>query len=305
MFAATLGIFAHAYYWVTSASGDYIYNNPRFKASNSEEGLAIYCVHGTADRPRAFSRIAERLLMRLLPENISSINLIAFDGRYQGNSIEFFAEQLVKKMIANGHSRVVLKGHSRGGLVCAYAAEYLAAQNAIKVEAVITIGTPFKGSSLALPPLSWFSSSVKQMEVASEFLNQLKARVLDSAVRYFFTVADDDYIVDGGSSSIAEYVQKNPDSLIKLDTSHGHLSVMSSHQLVSKIHAIISSYAPAQVINSGQAQFITSGVITEDMIIEDYMPASTSTSPAAKFFIETESAEPEEEEKLNLFEGFW
>lgn len=115
------------------------------------------------------------------------MNLIAFDQRYQGRSIEFFAEQLRDKIKTNQHQRVILMAHSRGGLVASYFAEFLAGDAGVKVPWVITVGTPFNGSYLAMKPLSWFSDSVREMEINSEFLLHLKEQIIkNSSSHYHF-----------------------------------------------------------------------------------------------------------------------
>ena len=238
--AGYTGIVAHTYEWLTSKTDDYVYSNPAFKPSPTKEPLAVYCVHGTADQPQAFARMARRLLRKGLPEDICSINLVAFHSRYAGNGIDFFANQLLEKIKANNHQRVILLGHSRGGLVNGYLAEFLAKENNIQVEAVVSFGTPFYGSYLALAPLSWFSASVQQMQVNNEFNGKLVERILISSIPYYFFVANNDYIVEANSSSISAYVAKKPGSLIILETKHGHLSMLSSHEGVAKVHVILS-----------------------------------------------------------------
>jgi phage anti-repressor protein len=188
---------------------------------------------------KSFERMVRRLLRQGLPDTICSITLVAFQNRYAGQSIQFFAEQLLEKIKQNHHQRVIFLGHSRGGLVCAYLAEFLAATNQITVEAIKTFGTPFYGSYLAIAPLSWFSTSVEQMQTNNEFNTRLVERILISAVKYYFFVANDDYIVTADSSSIPDYVLNNPDSLIILKTTHGHLSMLSSHEAVKEVRAIL------------------------------------------------------------------
>lgn len=234
------GMFAHTYYWITSSSGDYICPNPAFKLTDTD-AVGIYCVHGTFDQSQSFSRITERLLQRGLPEHISSVHLVAFNGRYQGNGVEHFAEQLLAKIKENGHKKVVLLGHSRGGLVNAFFAEYLAEKHNIAVDIIISLGTPFYGSYLALRPLSLFSTSVRQMELGSVFLQTLTKKIIESRKQYYFFVAGDDYVVSAGCSHIPDYVCKNPAALITLGR-HGHLSMVSSHELVEHTHTILSRH---------------------------------------------------------------
>jgi predicted alpha/beta hydrolase family esterase len=267
---STTGMIAHTYSWLTSPSKSQSYSNPSFKnEQNQESKTAVYFIHGTADRAGAFKRIAKRLIKAGLPEEICSLILLAFDQRYQGNSIEFFAEQLRDKIKANNHQRVILIAHSRGGLVAAYFAEFLAKLAGIEVVLIFTIGTPFNGSYLAIKPLSLFSDSVQEMEIDSEFLTKLKKKIDENqAKNYHFFIATEDAIVPGESGYIKEYIAKYPESLSILDR-HGHLSVMSSHRLVSHITSLLSSY-----FNSSQkalTEMVTSKW-DEFTLIEDYYP---------------------------------
>lgn len=236
------GILSHMSCWVTASSDDYMYPNPNFRQSETEEPIDIYCVHGTADRAQAFSRIAERLLEKKLGSNIRSLNLVAFNGRFQGYGIEYFAQQLAEKIIKNEHQRVILAGHSRGGLVISWFTEYLADESAIQVDLVFNFATPFNGSHLAMAPLKWFSTSVYQMEIGSEFLKKLGEQIMFSKARYYFFEASDDFIVSTGQAYVLAYVEKYPESLIKVDTPHGHLSIMSSHKLVNEMHRVINAF---------------------------------------------------------------
>ncbi|VEB38504.1 putative lipase [Legionella sainthelensi] len=265
---ATTGMFAHTYYWLTSPSGDQIYQNPSYdKDQNHESETAIYFIHGTADQTSAFQLVADRLIQAELPNEISNLNLLSFDQRYQGKSIVYFAEQLREKISANQHKRVILIAHSRGGLVASYFAEFLAKQAGIEVPLIMTIGTPFNGSYLAIKPLSWFSDSIREMEIDSDFLSKLKKKIMtESLSNYHFFIATEDAIVPGESGFIQEYVKNHPNSLTILDR-HGHLSVMSSHRLVTHITALLSAHFHSQV----NSEVIVSK-LAEYTLIENYSP---------------------------------
>lgn len=277
---STTGMFAHTYYWLMAPSGDQTYRNPFYaNEQNQESETAIYFIHGTADQSSAFQRVAERLIQAGLPNEISSLNLLSFAQRYQGKSIEFFAEQLRDKIKANHHRRVILIAHSRGGLVASYFAEFLARLAGIEVLLIITVGTPFNGSYLAMKPLSWFSDSIKEMEIDSEFLIRLKRKIIEnSASTYHFFIATEDAIVPGESGYIKEYVDKYPNSLSILDR-HGHLSVMSSHRLVSQTAYLLHKYLNSSLINS---EIIVSK-LADFTLIEDYLPAQLKSQGSPKF----------------------
>ncbi|KTD63839.1 putative lipase [Legionella santicrucis] len=265
---ATTGMFAHSYYWLTSPSGDQTYPNPSYdKDKNQDRETAVYFIHGTADQSSAFQLVADRLIQAGLPNEISTLNLLSFDQRYQGKSIVFFAEQLREKIKTNQHKRVILIAHSRGGLVASYFAEFLAKQAGIEVPQIMTIGTPFNGSYLAIKPLSWFSDSIKEMEIDSDFLIQLKKKIMDDSFsNYHFFIATEDAIVPGESGFIQEYVTNHPNSLTILDR-HGHLSVMSSHRLVAHIAALLSAHFHSQV----NSEVIVSK-LADYTLIENYSP---------------------------------
>lgn len=241
---STTGALAHTYYWLTSfGSGDLVYHNPNFKVPEDADpglskGVAIYCTHGTADQAGAFDRIAQRLIAAGLPDLVSSIHLVSFDSRYQGKGITYFSSQLVEKIKKNGHQHVILIGHSRGCLVNTYAAERYLAKEGINVERVINLCGPFGGSDLAIDPITRVSTSVEQMQVNCGFLKKLGTKVMQSRAIYNFFAAAEDWIVRPALSYVAEYVQKNPQSLVELDR-HGHLSIMSSHRLVGFIRNYI------------------------------------------------------------------
>lgn len=255
-------VLRHVGMWI--ASSPKVYQNPRFTApeSNPElsKGVAIYCVHGTADKSSSFSLIANRILSSL-PSLISSVHLVAFGRRVLGESVENFAEQLKKQILANGDKHVILMGHSRGGLVVAYMAEYLAKEAGIQVEAVVGISSPFEGSPLVTWPLTEFSSSVKEMKVESSFLKALSEKIDHSAAKYFYFASDNDPIVPvhssfrgqhryrsmiddkGGQVNIVPPMEPgmcddSRPALVKLDF-HDHLSIMSSHRLVHYLQGFI------------------------------------------------------------------
>lgn len=231
------GVFRHASLWVSCFMDDLVYINPKselIKKSKEKPDIAIYCIHGTADHVAAFSLIANRLISDL-PQQISTINLIAFNQRFQGKGIEDFAQQLRNKIIAQGHKKIILMGHSRGGLIASYYSENLAQLDNINVLSVITIGTPFSGSEYATAPLSWISSSIKQMQKNNIFLKELSQKIRVSKNKYYYFAAELDSLVSTNSACASE----NSDDLITLKR-HGHLSIMSSWKLVTHIRKHIN-----------------------------------------------------------------
>lgn len=225
------GALRHCYFWLTSTFTDSFIPNPNFNPDTVCK-TSIYCVHGTADRSASFNLIATRLLENL-PENIDGFRLLAFDGRLQGTSIENFAKQLKDKIVTNRDEHVILMGHSRGGVIISWFKEYLAAENGVSVHKVIPIDAPFRGSQLALWPMTWLSASVKEMAPKSDLSQQLSDKIRGSEDDYLFVGAARDQIV-WGDNWMPYHMDKSAKNCMLLDR-HGHLSSMSSHRLVDRI----------------------------------------------------------------------
>lgn len=180
------GILLHTMRWLEARSSQLILPNPGFNPQ-AGKSVAIYCVHGTADRELSFLTMANQLIKLKLPECIKHIVLVNFKNRATGAGIEEdYQEQLLQQILANGDDHVVVMGHSRGGIIASSFAEFCAAKNNIKVEMVVPICAPFGGSYLALDVLAYFSKSVEEMQIGSEFLERLKKAVEQSDYRYYF-----------------------------------------------------------------------------------------------------------------------
>ena len=236
IWASYLGVLTHSSYWLQGKSKDTVLSNPCFKNSHLTRGYAIYCVHGTADGSYAFKKLVDRLLenntgktTNWLPESVSKIHLLAFKGESSGVSIEAYAEQLASDIIKNKDTNVILWGHSRGGDVAAYCAEFLAAKLGITVHGVFAFCSPFAGSPLAIFPLTTLSTSVAEMQPDSPFLKKLRAamtRTEESRQKYYYFVAGKDSLVSPKSA-----VVEGPASHVTLMPDHGHLSILTSRQI--------------------------------------------------------------------------
>ena len=134
----------HSAQWFFSKAHDYVYFNPRFNAHTTTTPITLYCVHGTADYPGSLRPLAQRLLDTNLPSTIEKIVLLNFSHRFKGKSVEFFAQELRQHIAQNHVQRVILIGHSRGGLINAYFAEFLA--HDVQIDALINYAAPFQGS---------------------------------------------------------------------------------------------------------------------------------------------------------------
>jgi pimeloyl-ACP methyl ester carboxylesterase len=241
---STAGVVTHVSQWATSPLGDLVYSNPDFEASDDEDGVVILFIHGTADRACGGKHIAKGIIDDL-PTNVRCVHLVAFNNRSQGVGVENFSRQLIKKMSQIGASRYDLIGHSRGGLVAAYAAQQVGQDEEYQYEIrqVIGICSPFNGSYLAL----------------KTFLKALRHDIANNpACDYHFIVGTQDWIVPK-TGAVEEYVSANEDSL-HIIKGHGHLSIMGSLRTKLCIKTIISGFD-----------------IIEEELVEDDIEASDSS----------------------------
>jgi len=233
--------------WPQGKSEDTVLMNPFFDPS-SPIAYSIYCIHGTGDRSFAFYTLNAQLradqgnATNLLPKSVKKIHLLAFDGRYQGSSIEYFATQAKHKIIRNRDTHIIFDAHSRGTLVAAYFTQFMAEEIGVTVHAVIAICGPLYGSPLAIAPLTAVSTSVAQMHADSEFLIKLRKSITSSeenSKKYYYFAVENDSIVPTEHSFI-----KQDGSTIVLLPHHGHLSVLQSPELVVYVgdclHQIVS-----------------------------------------------------------------
>jgi len=238
----------HCYLWASSWSHDVFISSPNFNPDTQPKNkVSIYCVHGTADRNASFSLITDRLKGDL-PDNIDGIHLLTFEDRMKGAGIEDYAKQLKDKILLNhdNNKRVILMGHSRGGVIASWFAENLAAENDIHVDLIACICAPFRGSYLAKWPMAAISKSVEEMGTDSDLVKELSEKIENSTANYIYAGADKDAIVHG-DSWLPYHVAKD-DTRCSLHTGHSHLSIMSSHELVKWLQGHIQALYQEQNI---------------------------------------------------------
>ena len=238
MFTSTTGAIKHSLSWALSGLSDTTLENPNYDADlaakvNLDGGIALFCVHGTADRWTSFIRVANHLIGRL-PRLFSCIKLTAFQERGKGKSIEDFSAQLYKQVLESNHQHVIFLGHSRGGLIAAHCAIKASKQADFNVHGLFSMCAPFQGSPLALWPLTSLSSSVEQMTIESDFLIKLSddfEDLLDKTnLKAIFYGAAHDSIVPKNLSFPPHCAH-----LSKIFENHGHLSIMGSKKLTFDI----------------------------------------------------------------------
>lgn len=235
------GIFVHMKLWLESGFISHFYENKKNALLEDKTNeIAVYYVHGTADRPGSIDIIANKLIEDL-PAEIASITAVSFDKRFLGLGIEAYTYQFKKQLETSGHKNIILMGHSRGALIAANFLVEHASELGINVLAYVSLGGPFFGSDFAFWPFTLISTSVGQMTHDSEFLKELreKMQTVSATTDMYFIAADTDRLVKVKDSFVNKCVEENKGSLSVI-SDHGHLSMMSSDRLVNKLKDVFN-----------------------------------------------------------------
>lgn len=195
-----------------------------FKVGNQPK-TPILLVHGYMHSSAAWIYLSKQL-MKAGFGPIFSINL---GSPFQ--CIEDYAARIKKKaeIIAHqtGNKKIILIGHSMGGVVCSYYTTHLAPKGTVK--AVITMGSPLLGTRLGI--LGW-GECAKQMRFNSKFTKDLSQSIKDSADTPFYHLASStDLMIRPPNSAWMNSL--NPNCFIYEDI--GHISLLYSPQVAKKI----------------------------------------------------------------------
>jgi predicted esterase len=225
-------VFRHLKNWVFIKNKEIKYFNPNFSAS-SIQNTSIIFVHGAVDKAGAFNDLIDGLLPTLSPQ-ITYLISVSFRGLDKG--IAAYADKLIQIIKKTGSSDVILIGHSRGGIICAYAAEYFAVENKIKIRGIIAIASPFHGSKYIQYPLTAFMKSMDEMRIDSELIKNLRELLNQNQhhYKYFFISGGEDLLVETNSSVLVI-----PGSQSKIFPDYGHLSILHAPEFKTYIFDII------------------------------------------------------------------
>lgn len=234
-------------YWLTSSTQTVVYKNPHYSENKENpDEIDIYCVHGAADRNASLSPWIERMLKKGLSTKIKSIYAVEYEGRRWALGFEFFVWQLLYQILANKnprvkHPRVILLGHSCGGIECAYLSEFFAKIAGIKVELVIPVCSPFFGTGIA-KPLSLFSTSMKQIIPNNPFLQELHKKMSVSETEYFYISAGKDRMVPPNGCCIPEHRHR-----LKIFPKANHLSSLFEPEVADFLHFLCNQTAEGKL----------------------------------------------------------
>lgn len=215
------------------------YDTHHLGVAGTEE-IVIYNIHGTASKPMAFQSLndqLQQLFQIYFPWIKYTIKTPEFESRFTGRNIEEYTLQL-KEQIYNTHDhtkKIVLIGHSRGGLICSY----LAMITNLDILSIITIATPFKGTSLARLPVHWvgYPSSLSEMRRKANFHKVICTFIQSSELNFLHFGAVNDKVVKPDSC----HPHHEPcDQIIELGKlilldGHDHSSILRAPDLVIRV----------------------------------------------------------------------
>lgn len=149
-------------------------------------------------------------------------------------SIETHADNLAKtlKNIQEKHpaEAITLIGHSMGGLVSSYYAEFLKGPE-VNIKKVITLGSPFYGTRLAGLGAGL---SVEQMAPNAAFLESLRLKINESAIPYCHIASQMDNMIVPWDSALIDPL--NPDAAHQyVIPDQGHIRLLVSQQVLDKV----------------------------------------------------------------------
>lgn len=145
------------------------------------------------------------------------------------SSIETYSKKLKKKIKQirkeNNNKKVILVGHSMGGLVCSYYSLFDDKNNS--VSKIISIASPYKGTPNAKIGIG---KCTKEMEPGSKFLKKLTKKITkEKKINFYYIAAMHDHIVFPVGTSILSkkrsYVIENA----------GHASLLFSKKANNKL----------------------------------------------------------------------
>lgn len=136
----------------------------------------VLLLPGFLATPRTLGPLAHRL--RADGFDVFTVEVGGLAGRFHTGRIDALAEAVrdeVERIYARhpGMPRLVVIGHSQGGLIASWWVKRLGGDR--RVRAVVTLGTPHRGTRLAWAgvALAWLMPAIAQMLPGSRFLRRL------------------------------------------------------------------------------------------------------------------------------------
>lgn len=202
-------------------------------SGDANKDIPIILVHGFMHNSSGMILLRKRLN----DEGFTNVFTVDMGVIPWFKSIEDFAAALEQKIdqVLKGQSdkKVRLIGHSMGGVVSAHYALRVADKKGVTVCDVITLGSPLKGTKIAV---LGFGECARQMECDSNFSVQLSRDIIESEIRFHHFASKTDLIMRPYHTSLNGEEDETPRSrLVDL----GHVSYLFSRKVIRDIVEIL------------------------------------------------------------------
>lgn len=196
----------------------------KFKQKQKYKSTPILLVHGYT-QSRLYWHLFKFRLARKQKRDIYTVDL---GDDYAG--IDVLAKNLKKRvdeiLRETKSKKIILIGHSMGGLVSTYYTENLSKDT---VKSVITISSPYFGTKLSVLVKG---KNAEQMGINSRFLSNLRKKLQNSKVKYYHTSTVFDNVIIPWQSAIPNFKKRN----YKIINFYGHQSFLYSPQLLNTVN---------------------------------------------------------------------
>lgn len=188
----------------------------------------VLCVHGYLlnESPWGFYR------RQLRKAGMGAVNTLSYHSiRWDiPQNSRLIHDRVLEIKRQTGKEVRILIGHSQGGLTSLeYALEYAPKD---RKTYIITLGSPLHGTKMTK---FGFGPSVRQMEVGSEYLQSLHARLANASHLRILALAGDADLISGVSAHLPELSYATNETIEDL----GHMTFLFSRRAIDRIVAFL------------------------------------------------------------------
>ncbi len=198
--------------------------------AKKKSNTAILLIHGYYRHQADWYWFRKQLAKHNHP--IFMVNLSPALGSIEDITKQSLPDKIAQIKQETGCDRIILIGHSMGGLVASYYATHL--DQAGLISTIITIGSPFYGTKISIMGAG---ENAKQMCPGSVFLVNLRERVKQNSHKIFQVLTRFDNIVFPWRSASLDDIPENQQLILP---TAGHLAMLHSEEVVSHINNIIA-----------------------------------------------------------------
>jgi|GEM_PF-7109943 len=163
----------------------------------SNEKPPVVFVHGWSQNRVTFAWIICKFKNRLAGRRLYTLNMPT-TRKTLAELADHLAKRIDEALGQTGQRKAVIVGHSLGGLVTR---EYAIQYGTEKLEAIITLATPYSGSTLSFPNLAFVGGPIMhEMEPGSLTLARLSAQKLEGVPTFCVGSVHDNFVLPFDSS---------------------------------------------------------------------------------------------------------